>query len=763
MGQRSTPEIAAINYGYLSPQLRGRADLDFFNQSCDYLKNYEVTAQGEGQFRYGSRFVSNTRNNAKARLIPFIFETSDTYVIEITEDFMRFYRNNGIITLTPQSITGITQADPAVVTYAGADTYANGDRVILSGVAGMHQVNGREFIVANVNTGTNTFELQTVDAVDLDSTGYDAYVSGGEVAEIYEISSPYQESELETIDYTQTNNTVYIVHPNHAPRKLTRSSSTSWTLATFSRTSDPFTGAGDFPSTVTLFEGRIWYCATDDEPLALWASKSGDLDNFTTGTNDDDALKFTLRSDQANRIRFIIGAEEYMALGTSGSEFRISGGGDNNAITPTNISIKPSSFNGVAAIRPIRLDSYVVYIQRNRKTVRTFEYNALRDGYTSPDRTLLANHIGKSGMTEMAFTSGSPNIVWIVRNDGRMVGMTFDPEQQVVAWHMHDTDGEFESITKIPEADGDDELWLSVKRTVNGQTVRYVEYIPNKPVIPVPEDYFTGQDNEESDMSAYLSALWNVQRTLVHCDASLVYDGRLLTTGINLTITGDLTIGETVTVTASGSFFTADMATNNRRIQSPNGGQIQITAFTSATVVTGTVIYDIESSTLTGGEWAYMAQSVSGLWHMEGKDVAILADGGVIEGRTVQNGIVSLDDDAGYVIVGLKYVGIGKTQEILGGERIGRSMTKQRNITNIKVKFRASLGTKFGTSLYNLEEPPYREFGEVAGRPPRLVDGVIQIETPDSWDNIKHVYWLHDTPTPSNIQYIQPLMETNEE
>lgn len=851
MGLRVTPSLSALNYGYVSAKLRGRSDLDFYLQSLDYLLNYISTPQGELNFRGGSRFVSSTRNNNNARIIPFIYQTETAYIVEITEDYMRFYRNNGIVTETAQDITDITQADPAVVTYSGADNYANGDRIIITGVVGMHQVNGREFIVANVDTGANTFEITDVGGTDIDSTSYTAYASGGSVNEIVEISSPYQEEDLTGIDFVQTEDTMYIVHPDYEPRKLTRSSHTSWTLATFEIIGNPFgttkatgqsitgitaanpavvtysgsdtyangdtitisgvvgmtevngknftvdnvdTGANTFelkdydstdntaytsggtieeysafsyPSVVTLADGRIIYGASDSFPLRTWWSKirdDGSLDDFTTGTLDNDAIIYNVRSDQSNRIRWIEAAESFIAIGTSGSELKASGGGENDAITPTNISVRNTSFNGVAAVRPLRLDNYILYLQRNGRTVRSLEYNALQDGYSSPDRTLLADQISNSKFKEFSYTAGTPNIIWAVRNDGKLAGLTFDPGQQVVSWHLHSTQGSYISLATIPESDDDDELWQVVQRTINSATVRYVEYTPNMPEIPVFEEYFTGKSNKSTDRSTWLSALWNVQKTMGFSDSHLVYDGRDAAT-VDLTITGTLTVGESVTVTASGSYFTAAMATDNRRIQSPNGGQIQIETYNSATEVEGTVLYDVESATLSSGEWYYMAQSIGGLWHLEGASVAVLADGGVVEGKTISNGEFELDDDAGYVIVGLGYTGIGKSQDLLGGSETGPAITKTRVLTKLRVKMRASLGTSFGSGLYDgeIEIPAYREAAEVAGRPPHLFSGVLDVDIPDTWNNEKHLYWLHEKPTPSNIQYMQAIMETNDD
>jgi hypothetical protein len=606
----------------------------------------------------------------------------------------------GVTKAASQTISNITQTDPAVITYVGADTFANGDTVFISKVLGMTQINDKNITVSNVNEAANTFE-----AALLNATTFTAYVSGGILEE----------------------------------------------LTTFS-----------WPSVVTLFEGRLVYGASDAFPTRLWFSKAGFLDDFTLGTLAGDALQYNIRADQANRIRWISGAEDYLVIGTSGSEFRASGGGNNDGITPTNVSIKPSSFNGVSAVRPQRLDSYILYIQRNGRTVRSFEYDALRDGYSSPDRTLLADHIGKSKIKQISYTSGTPNIIWCVRNDGKLLGLTFDPKQELVAWHQHRTDGKFLSISVIPEANDDDQLWAIVERTINGTVRRSVEYFPNTPDIPVEEEFYSGGAFEQEDLSLFLTAQWNTQKTLLHMDNALIYDGRLAAT-VNLTITGTLTTGSAVTVTASAGYFSAAMATNRRRIQSPYGGQIEITGYTSPTVVTGVVLYDVEAANLAAGEWYYMVPSLTGLFHLEGSDVSVLADGGVIEGLTVSGGTITLDEHSGYVIVGLAYRGIAKLQSIEGGGGNGRAQTKPRAITYLGVKFRNSIGTAFGTSLYNTEIPAYRQTDEVAGRPPRLFSGSLAIQIPDGFDEgEKNIYIVHEKPTPSNIQYIQARLETND-
>lgn len=837
---RATITTTALNYGYISPRMRGRIDLSFFGQSCDYLLNYQVTPQGEVSYRNGFMYVARTRANKLARLVPFVYQTEKAYRIEMTDQYMRFYKDHGLITETPQNISNITRANPGVVTYVGSDTYANGDPIYLSDVSGMTEVNGMEYKVANVNTGANTFELHDIDGNPVDTTSFSAYTSGGTVAEIVQITTPYTEAELFELDYAQTENTMYIVHHSHQPMKLTRSSHTSWTLATYSFTSNPFgttkatsqaitgitkanpgvvtyggsdtyangdtvyisgvvgmtdvnkkyftvqnvnttsntfelkdfdtssfstyTSGGtiekftDFswPSCVTLHEQRLVFAASDTYPTKIWFSRAGDLDSFVLGTLAADAIEYKIASDQSNRIRSVIGAESYLAILTTGSEHRANGGNENDGITPTSISIKPAGFNGSSSVRPLRLDSYILYVQRNGRTVRSYEYDALQAGYTSTDRTLLADHIGKSKFKQFSYTAGTPNTIWGVRNDGRMGGLTFDPTQKVVAWHQHNTQGEFISVATAPEIDGDDELWVVVKRSVNGINQYYVEYSPSDGDIPIFEDYFTGESNFETDQNTYLSALWNVQKMLLRLDSALVYDGRDLAT-VNLTVTGGTDTDDVVTVTASGPYFNSGFV--GKRIQTPEGGQIEITAYTDTTHVTGVVLYELETASLLAGEWALMASVLSGINHLEGETVGILADGGTEIEQVVDGGVITLDEPAGYIIVGLTYNGIGKTQSLEGGGEKGAVQVKLKNVEKVGVKMRASAGTKFGTSLYNLEHPAYRNFDEKPGRPPRLTDQVINVPISDSWDENKALYWLHDKPTPSNIQLISVDIE----
>lgn len=235
--------------GELSPRLLARVDISRYQNGAETIYNAYSLVHGGARRRNGSRFIAEAKNaTKKTRVIPFIVSKTLAFVIELGETYVRFFNPSGQITLTAQAITNITQANPAVLTYTGADTFANGDHVVVASVVGMTQVNGREFIVANLNAGANTFELQGEN-----STSHDAYVSGGTVAEIYEIASPWDDTELAALRYAQGANTMFNTHPSYAMRKLVRFANTSWKLSQIVFDVPPSAEIGERPNTtVTL-------------------------------------------------------------------------------------------------------------------------------------------------------------------------------------------------------------------------------------------------------------------------------------------------------------------------------------------------------------------------------------------------------------------------------------------------------------------------------------------------------------------------------
>ncbi len=417
---RVAVQLTNFTGGELSPRLDGRNDLTKYPTGCKTLENFVVFPHGSAARRSGTQFVAEVKDSsAKTRLIPFEFSTTQTYMLEFGNQYIRFYKDDGQILESDKTISGATAADPVVIT-ATAHGYDNGDEISISGVVGMTELNNKRYLVANKTT--NTFEITDIDGNDIDGSGFTAYTSGGVANRVYEITTPYLTAELFDIKFAQSADVMYITHPNHEVEKLSRTGHTSWTLADVVFTDGPYlddnittttltsshstVGTGrtltasadlwvstdvgrlvsyrdgygkitgytsatvvdweilkdvgsssastDFalgafsdttghPTCVTFFEQRLVFAGTTDQPQTVFFSKSGDYENFDENRGgtvaDDDAIIYTIASNQVNAIRFMT-ATRTLIIGTAGGEFAVSGGGTDVAITPTNILIK---------------------------------------------------------------------------------------------------------------------------------------------------------------------------------------------------------------------------------------------------------------------------------------------------------------------------------------------------------------------------------------------------------------------------------------
>ena len=482
---RSAPAFSSFTAGEVSPRMEGRVTLETYREGLADMTNLLVMPQGGVTRRPGTEYLGEIKNSAQsARLIPFQFKTTDTYILEFGDQVMRVFRNGlQVIDATDKTITGVTQADPGVIT-SNSHGFSNGDEIYIDSVAGMTELNGRNYRVANATTDTFTLTNLFGDAID--TTDFTAYTSGGTATEIYNIATPYAVADLPALRFVQSADTMFIVHPSYAIRTLTRSADNNWTFATptITGTPDPAlnTGTDDYPSVVTFFEQRLVYGATNNNPQTLWFSKNGDYNNFTAGTGADDALIYTIASNQVNAIRYL-SATRVLTIGTTGGEYVLTATSD-GPITPTTTLIRKYSNYGSAAIEPVQVADVTLFVQRGGRKVREFRYvgDINVAAYQAPDITIVAEHITAGGLSAFAYQQEPDGVIWAVRADGSLIGVTYRREEEVVAWHKHVIGGEFdggqaivESIATLPSDTGEDELYMIVKRTINGVTKRYVE------------------------------------------------------------------------------------------------------------------------------------------------------------------------------------------------------------------------------------------------------------------------------------------------
>lgn len=761
----SYPDFSA---GELSPKMRGRHDLAAFYNGARRVENFITQVLGPAFFRNGTNYVAGTNGNVPAFLYTFQYTEEISYVLEFTEETIRFYANNGQVldgglpyevttpyqaedlfqlkfaqtgvdlyiahpsyapqkltyagatswTFAPHAaiqntfgaahvITGITQANPAVLTYTGSDDFSNGDLVRITGVNGMSELDEDFYTVANVNTGTNTFELQGVN-----STGYSAYISGGIV------------------------------------RKVVQGNAS-------------FIGVNEYPACVGFYEQRLVYGGSNDAPNTLWLSVPADLDDFTVGTDVDSGLEYTIAGG-ANQLQWIRGTSKFLAVGAFGDIYQITGGID-GVITPTSISIKPTNSYGCASINPIGKGTQVFFAQSNKLILRSFEFDFAQDSYIPVDRNTVADHITKSGITQIEYQEGRPNILWCAKTNGELVGMTVEDGESVSGWHRHTTDGEVLSIATLPREGNYDQLWVNVKRNINGTDQYCIEYFNDYASLPLRDDYIDGE--KEDDDAQWQNLLFEAQKQYIYTDCTLSYFGDTYAT---TTLTPSATTGTSVTFTAGASVFDAGMIGRQLWRKSVTGlemGRAEITGYTSGTVVTCEVLESFNSTdAIPADEWYLTAGTVSGLDHLEGESVVVVSDGGQHPVATVSSGAITLDRQASVVHVGLAYKGYLESNDLEGGGVNGPAQTKKKNVTGIGIRFLDTLYAKYGTDYYNLVQIEMRTASMRMDRPPEVYTGDVKVTYPNvaldqregGWSRSKRVVISQDQPFPCNVQLIVP-------
>jgi len=302
--------------------------------------------------------------------------------------------------------------------------------------------------------------------------------SGGSA---YEISSPYLEAELAEIHFAQSADVMYICHSNHAPRKLSRTGHTSWTLTTPTFTwasSSPWSSGNGYPRSVSFYEQRLFFAGTSTYPQTIWGSQTADYENFDQGTGlADESMEYAIATNKVNVIRWLQPSRD-LIVGTGGGEFKV-GRPQGEPLTPSNVMVTQQTTYGSWTIPPIQIGNAILFTQRARRKLREFSYQYQNDGYIAPDMTLLAEHITAGYLKDMDYQQEPDSVVWACTSTGSLLSMTYERPEDVVAWAEHaigGTDVEVESVAVITNAT-QDQLWVAVKRTVNGSVVRHIEYL----------------------------------------------------------------------------------------------------------------------------------------------------------------------------------------------------------------------------------------------------------------------------------------------
>ena len=825
----TTKPIVNWSGGEGSPNIRGRSDVPQYDGIAETLENLLVTHYGSALRTPGTKFVARTKtqgNNTK--LIPFIFSSGDSYMLEFGHEYIRVFRDGGSLVETAVDISGATKANPCVITTSAAHGYSNDDVVDIESVGGMTEINEKRFIVAN--STSSTFSLKDEDGVAINSTAYTTYTSGGSTERVYEVTTTYDGDDVADLKYTQQADVMYIAHKDYPLRKLSRTAATTFTFTTITyddvdfppfldintsattmtcsavtgaaitvtASTDTFdadhvgayfkihvptesdgyvlitavgsatsatatvisdiggTGATEnwyegawsdyqgYPSDVKFYEQRLYCSASRLKPISLWASVPGAFDDFwmpSVGetTADDDALSYTIGSSQVDKILWMY-PTDILNLGTAGGPFTFSSGSVTEPVTPTNVAAKQQNENGSANVSPVRIGSFVYYIERSGKILGEFAYTLDYNAFETTDITYLSDHILEGGVTDMALQRYPYNILWCVRNDGTVATLTRQVKNQIKGWTRQvfaGTDTKVLNVGSIPKGT-EDQVWLVVSRTIDGSTAKYVEYV-------MPHDF---GDHEDA----------------FFVQSGLSYDSAYtITSAVASASTGP------VVVTAAGHNFENDdkiRIVDVEGMTDINRKYYYVANKTSTTFeLTNSDGDDIDGTDFgvytSGGEVRKCVTTISGLDHLEGESLDILADGAVLPNATVSGGSITLSYSSGLVHLGLGYTSKLKTMDLNSGGMSGTSQDKVTQISKVFVRFNESLGCEVGDGT-TMDKIVFRSWGDSMDKAPSLFTGDKPVMFPSDHVKNKYIYVQQEQPLPLHVLGLFPRMLVSE-
>lgn len=521
--------------------------------------------------------------------------------------------------------------------------------------------------------------------------------------------------------------------------------------------------SGTYPGVASYFQQRRVYAASLNNPDTYWMSQPGLYRNFDSSTpvTDGDSITGTPWAQQVNGIQFMVPMPGGLIVLTGKGAWQINGGsGQTTAITPSNQNAVAQAYNGCDPhVPPIVINYDILYIQSKGSVVRDLSYNFYTNIYTGTDLTVLSNHLFfNNQIQQWAWAEEPYKLLWTLRDDGILLCLTYLKEQEVYAWTRHDTNGQFVSVCSITESRNPnldtntppllDAVYVIVKRYVSGAWRYYAERMDNR--------------------------IWNNVEDCFCVDSGLAYP----LTYPDATLSPSAVAGIDVSFVASASVFTVD---NEGDVIRVDGGKATVTDYVSGTEVLCTITEELTTTVpndpahlpvpAVQGTWTISTPKteISGLNHLEGLEVAILADGSVVPNQVVTDGGVEVDQAASVFAIGLPYLPQVQTLYLDHPAPDGDTIqNKRKNITSVGIRVVQTRGISVGadqpdqSTLQNYPTVPWTRMVEVKDRNQDVFAGTaIPLFTGDyfknitsGWDLKGQVAFQQSYPLPASIDSV---------
>ncbi|AOE41234.1 hypothetical protein BEE12_16075 [Pantoea agglomerans] len=491
--------------GEMNTNLAGRVDAERYAAAAKQIFNGWVRVSGGVERRQGTRFINEARDNSgKIKLIPFVFNRDQSYCLELTDGKMRIYQSGEMIVnpdKTPYEVdTGIPASAFNELSYAqSADTmfFANpfmrprrlqrfGQTdwrftdipfvtlpfdVVRDSPSGWARLSANDYLGQIVTL--ELFDDETGAAYT--GNGFDATQDIGNYITIFGglvlITKVDSKSKI-------TGQLRRLMTTNPAEQDTTTGKATKWPYApetNWKRNQAVWSDSMGWPAVVALHQQRLVFAGSNSFPLTVWASRTGDYYNFELGALDDDSWSYKLDSDQVNPIIHMFSMNSLIVI-SGANEYIITG--PNNIITPTQVNVKSPSAFGAALVRPVRVGTELIFIQRGDRKVIAMTYDQDSAApYEANEMSLLAEHMtADSRIIDCTKQQQPDNLIHFVREDGRLISVTLHKQTGVIAWTLNDIGAPVISIATIPRSDGTDDTYLAVMRNVNNVPTMLIEH-----------------------------------------------------------------------------------------------------------------------------------------------------------------------------------------------------------------------------------------------------------------------------------------------
>ena len=556
-----------------------------------------------------------------------------------------------------QNISLISQANPCVVVVAGQSTvqpFQNNQRIYINGCAGMVELNQGEYGVANIQYGSVTVAVTDAAGTSTTVTGTGWY---------FDIGDADTAAAIDSSSYLQY-----------------QGGGSATAVFPF------FSAAGDYPACGTLYQERLTVGGSLNNPTQLNGSVQDDYPDFICDPNDDSyAIQFTLVSNKLDQIVSMLGTPNCLIMGTAGGVWVMSGS-NGTSLSQTNVDASKQTNAGVSALQPQLANDSAIFVSRSARIVLFLVFDFASNQWNTYDLTRLNRNItlgttaATSGIAQTAFQTEPYPIFWCVRNDGQLIGLVFNKQDQVYAWfRINMQGGLIESVAVISGDNIEDQVAVVVNRTINGVAMRYVEYFMPQELFGQLSNAFFVNCGQQLQLlpSVNITGITNANPPVVHAVAHGFSNGmKVQISGVDgmssptQSINQNQTEAYTITVSDADHFSLNGMDTTTW------------------------------SAYVSGGTVMQVTNQVTGMSYLIGQNVVAVGDGTVILQPTlVTSDTVTFAYYSNLTTIGIPYqVTLQPTNPILTSQGSTTRGMKQK-LNRVTISLYQSMGGQCGTDL----------------------------------------------------------------